>query len=99
MPSNLTTVGLTRYRYIEYMFVLIELFFSLLSGYRVMYLQIAQSKRGFMRDKWIIKMATLFNSKIIAHLHGGNYDGFYKSLDLATREKVKICLKNIFPFC
>ena len=83
------------FRYYDYMFVLLKLFYSLIAGYRLLYLQIAQSKRGFVRDKWIIKIGSFFNCKIIAHLHGGNYNGFYNSLDLSTQEEVKICLRTI----
>ena len=42
------------FRYYDYLFVLVKLVFALIDGYRVLYLQIAQSKQGFLRDKCFI---------------------------------------------
>ena len=83
------------FRYYDYLFVLVKLVLALMNGYSVLYLQIAQSKQGFLRDKWMIKLALLFKSKIIVHLHGGNYDGFYKSLHADSKREVISCLKNV----
>ncbi|MCU0469514.1 MAG: glycosyltransferase [Arcicella sp.] len=60
-----------------YLILLIRLIFKLLRKRRVVYLTLAQSSRGFMRDLPIIFMTKFLGSKIIVHIHGGNYDGFY----------------------
>ena len=46
-------------------------------GYRLVYLLIAQSAPGFGRDAVIIWCAWLCGCRVVAHLRGGNYDGFY----------------------
>jgi glycosyltransferase involved in cell wall biosynthesis len=43
------------------------------------YHTLSQSKKGFMRDFPIVFISKLFGSKVIGHIHGGNYDGFYKN--------------------
>lgn len=43
----------------------------------VVYLTPSQSKKGFMRDFPIVFISKLFGCKVIGHIHGGNYDGFY----------------------
>jgi glycosyltransferase involved in cell wall biosynthesis len=44
----------------------------------LVYHTLSQSKEGFMRDFPIIFISKLFGSKVIGHIHGGNYDGFYR---------------------
>lgn len=44
---------------------------------RTVYLTIAQSRQGFLRDLPMIWISWLFRHRIILHLKGGNYDGFY----------------------
>ena len=44
---------------------------------RTFYLTIAQSRQGFLRDLPMIWVSWLFRHRIILHLKGGNYDGFY----------------------
>jgi glycosyltransferase involved in cell wall biosynthesis len=45
----------------------------------VVYHTLSQSKEGFMRDFPIVFISKLFGCKVIGHIHGGNYDGFYKN--------------------
>jgi glycosyltransferase involved in cell wall biosynthesis len=44
----------------------------------VIYHTLSQSKKGFMRDFPIVFISKLFGCKVIGHIHGGNYDGFYR---------------------
>jgi glycosyltransferase involved in cell wall biosynthesis len=44
----------------------------------VVYHTLSQSKEGFMRDFPIVFISKLFGCKVIGHIHGGNYDGFYR---------------------
>lgn len=43
------------------------------------YLLIAQSWSGFLRDVVFIALAKLGGHRVVVHLKGGNYDGFYRS--------------------
>jgi glycosyltransferase involved in cell wall biosynthesis len=45
----------------------------------VVYHTLSQSKEGFMRDFPIVFISKLFGCKVIGHIHGGNYDGFYQN--------------------
>lgn len=52
---------------------------GLLAGHRRVYLIISQSGAGFLRDLAMIWSARLFACRVVVHLKGGNYDGFYRS--------------------
>ena len=52
---------------------------GLLAGHRRVYLIISQSAPGFLRDLAMIWSARLFACRVVLHLKGGNYDGFYRS--------------------
>lgn len=43
------------------------------------YLTVAQSRAGFLRDVAFIGLARLAGRRVVIHVHGGNYDGFYRS--------------------
>lgn len=43
------------------------------------YLTMAQSSHGFLRDAVVVGLARLRGHRIVGHLHGGNYHGFYAS--------------------
>jgi hypothetical protein len=57
-----------------YFGLLFRLFFKLILNKYVVYHTISQSKEGFMRDFPIVFLAKTLGSKIIVHIHGGNYD-------------------------
>ncbi|PAU82462.1 hypothetical protein CK501_04800 [Halovibrio salipaludis] len=52
---------------------------NILKGYRSVYLTIAQSRSGFIRDALMIWFAATFRARLVVHLKGGNYDGFYRA--------------------
>jgi len=84
------------YRIIDYFFILFNFCRKLIfnkSG--VVYLQISQSRQGFYRDFFIIWFAKLFNDRIVAHLHGGNYDGFYYSQSRWMQKIIKFTLRKV----
>jgi len=58
-------------------FALTTYFAVVLRNSAPVYLTIAQSKRGFFRDAFVIWLAVLFGHPVVCHLHGGNYDGFF----------------------
>lgn len=45
---------------------------------RRVYIIIAQSRAGFLRDMVMVWSATLIGCAVVVHLRGGNYDGFYR---------------------
>lgn len=45
---------------------------------RRVYIVIAQSRAGFLRDMVMVWSATLIGCSVVVHLRGGNYDGFYR---------------------
>lgn len=44
---------------------------------KVVYLTVAQSLSGFIRDFFFIWLSSIFGRQTIIHLHGGNYKNFY----------------------
>jgi len=58
------------------------------------YLTISQSSRGFKRDYMIMTLAGWFNHPIVAHLKGGNYDGFYYSQRTFMRKMILKMLRR-----
>lgn len=65
------------------LFIYVGLLFRLISKLvlrkYVVYHAVSQSKGGFMRDFPIVFLSKILGSKIIIHIHGGNYDGFYQA--------------------
>ena len=61
----------------SYFGLLFQLIFKLLFSKYVVYHTISQSKKGFLRDFPIVFLTKILGSKIIVHIHGGNYNGFY----------------------
>ena len=69
---------ITIVRTLEVLAVLAKFYIGLAAGYRNVYLLIAQSSAGFVRDAIMIWSAWLCRGSIVVHLRGGNYDGFYR---------------------
>jgi glycosyltransferase involved in cell wall biosynthesis/2-polyprenyl-3-methyl-5-hydroxy-6-metoxy-1,4-benzoquinol methylase len=61
----------------NYFGILFKLIFKLISRKYVVYHTISQSKEGFIRDFPIVFISKILGSKVVVHIHGGNYDGFY----------------------
>ena len=59
--------------------LLFRLIFKLISKKYHIYHTLSQSQEGFIRDLPIIFLSKLLGNKVIVHIHGGNYDGFYQS--------------------
>lgn len=66
----------------------------LLRRRRNVYLLIAQSWPGFLRDLVFISLAVLGRHRILVHLHGGNYIGFYQSLPPMQQRLVRWTLSR-----
>jgi glycosyltransferase involved in cell wall biosynthesis len=58
------------------------------------YHTLSQSQDGFIRDLPIILFSKVFGSKIIVHIHGGNFDGFYHSQNPIIRKLICFMLRK-----
>ena len=67
----------------------------LLFGQKILYLSAAQNWVGFLRDSIFILLATIGRQRIVIHVHGGNYDGFYTSLSPLQQHAVRTFLKPV----
>ena len=77
--KTLPGIGFSIFRALEYIKILLDFFYKTVGSKRAIYITIAQSRTGFLRDFVMIWWSFLFRHKIIAHLKGGNFDGFYKA--------------------
>jgi glycosyltransferase involved in cell wall biosynthesis len=59
------------------------------------YLTISQTTIGFTRDSFFILVSLLWNSKIILHLHSGNFRNWYDHSGTFTRTYVRFILNRI----
>jgi len=66
-------------RALQYLKILSDYFRMSIFGRKTIYITIAQSRHGFLRDFVMIWFAWLNSHYIICHLKGGNYGGFYKT--------------------
>lgn len=78
----------------DYLDIIIRLLKSVSWRKSVIYIQTSQSCRGFYRDTIISRIAKLSGSKLISHLHGGNFDSFYISSSLRSQKRIKKELCN-----
>ena len=67
----------------------------LLFGEKNLYLSAAQNWVGFLRDSIFILLAAIGRQRIVIHVHGGNYDGFYASLSHLQQYVVRAFLKPV----
>ena len=63
--------------------------------YRRVYILISQSQVGFMRDMLMVWSAWLCGCRIVVHLHGGNYDGFYRRQPKLWRFLIRHTLRRV----
>ena len=75
--------------------VLAKFLVGLAVGYRSVYLLIAQSTAGFVRDAIMIWTARLFRGSVVVHLHGGNYDGFYRARSKLGKFLIRHTLRRV----
>lgn len=61
----------------------------------VVYHTISQSKEGFLRDFLIVMISKFFGNKVIIHIHGGNYDGFYRTQKPFIQKQIGTMLMKV----
>lgn len=64
-------------RVVDYMGILWRYSRAVAARRGTVYLTIAQSPHGFLRDAVMIVLARLFGHRVVCHLHGGNYGEFF----------------------
>ena len=67
----------------------------LIWGRKTLYLSAAQNWMGFLRDSLFILLAVAGRQRIVIHVHGGNYDGFYNSLGPLQKFVVRAVLRRV----
>jgi glycosyltransferase involved in cell wall biosynthesis len=94
--SNRTSGEFTLTKTVNYIAVLVWLLVTLLrSGKSVVYLTTAQSKVGFVRDFFIIRLCKIFGHKIIGQQFGANYDSFYNAQSPFFRRLITKTLQRL----
>ena len=61
----------------------------------ITYLPISQSTIGFLRDSQFIWPAYLFKSRVILHLHGGNFRSWFESRTIFNKAYIRTVLNRI----
>ena len=61
----------------------------------VAYLAMSQSAVGFIRDSLFIWPAALFGSRVVLHLHGGNFRAWYEATNVGMQAYVRSVLKRV----
>ena len=67
---------------------------GLFARYRRVYITISRSRAGFMRDLPMIWSAWLWGCRIVVHVHGGNYDSFYRAQPRIWRFLIRHTLRR-----
>jgi glycosyltransferase involved in cell wall biosynthesis len=74
---------------------LVKFWRAIREGRPTVYLTIAQSRRGFLRDMAMIWLAWVKGNSIVVHLHGGNYDGFVEGQPAWLRWLIRMTLHRV----
>ena len=82
-------------RSVEVLRALVEFAVGLVKRFRLAYILIAQSRAGFLRDMVMIWSAWACRCRIVVHLHGGNYDGFYRAQPRPWRFAIRHTLRRV----
>jgi glycosyltransferase involved in cell wall biosynthesis len=61
----------------------------------VVYVAIAQSRLGFVKDALVVNAAAAAGRPVVAHMHGGNFSGFYEALSKIEQALVQRTLDRI----
>jgi glycosyltransferase involved in cell wall biosynthesis len=84
----------TQHRFADYLSILRRYALAVASRPATIYITIAQSRAGFLRDCVMIWLATMFGHRLIVHLKGGNYGNFYASQPAWLRALVRTTLRR-----
>ncbi|MGR5177883.1 glycosyltransferase family 4 protein [Vibrio mediterranei] len=94
--NNESASSLSRiFRNIYFLFVFFLLIVKGFKKIKVVYLTTSRTKLGFFRDLFVINVSSLFNVKVINHLHGADFKAFYSSLSVILKFFVDSTYKKI----
>lgn len=91
--SKVGSKGLQRVS--EIMYAYAKLLPALLARPKICYITISQSTFGFARDFLFVLTLKVFKVRVIAHLKGGNYNGFYFSQNYMVKIFIRLLLKML----
>jgi glycosyltransferase involved in cell wall biosynthesis len=86
---------LSVHRVLDYLAILARYARAAAFGRKSVYLTIAQSRQGFLRDCVMIWFAALFGHRVVVHLKGGNYDNFYAAQPGWMRGLIRATLRRV----
>lgn len=81
-------------RLLEYVSILFDYIKKVSFGRKVIYITVAQTYQGFLRDMFMILYASVFRHEIICHLHGGNYHNFYNNGGSFLKKAIQFTLER-----
>ena len=61
----------------------------------LVYLNLSQNVTGFLRDALFIMTAWCFGARIVGHLHGGDFQGFYQRANPLMRRVVQVAVGRL----
>ena len=61
----------------------------------LVYVPISQSTIGFLRDSLLIWPAYMIGSRVVLHLHGGNFRSWYEARNSGVQAYVRIVLRRV----
>lgn len=82
-------------RALEYLPILLGYLRAAVGPRRSVYITIAQSTHGFLRDMVMVWAARMMGHRVVAHLKGGNYDVFYAGRGRLMRALVRATLRRL----
>lgn len=90
-----TNISITLAKIFNFFGLLFQLITKFISKKYVVYHTISQSKEGFLRDFLIVIISKFFGNKVIVHIHGGNYDGFYRTQTNFVQKQINRMLISV----
>lgn len=82
-------------RVLEYVQILLRYSYKVFGCGKNVYILIAQSRVGFFRDMAMIWFARCWGHRILVHMHGGNYAGFYNAQSLWLKWLIRKTLRCV----
>ena len=89
LPQNKTLIDTTKFtkvRFFTTIYIFFSLFFKLFSSQiTTVYFTCSRSKRGFVKDLFLLVFCRIKKVKVINHLHGADFTSFYEQSNTIKR--------------
>lgn len=88
---DLNTLGVIDFQnvYLALKHYIILLWLIITRWPKLVYMEVTQTTKGYLRDIFFILISKLFRRKVICHLRGGNFRNWYNSATVITRWLVR----------